>query len=121
MRVLLLAAVLAATFQLPAQAQNEASANAILPGCRDLIASIKGATIPTARVIDASECRGMLRTIIYVGASLDPRIAFCPPVSVTRAQAMEIAIRDIEAHPELWHENFVFLVVNIFHRMWPCR
>ncbi len=121
MRVLLLAAVLAATFQPAAQAQSASSANAMLPGCRDLIASNKGATIPISRLLELSECRGTLRTIISLGAALNPRIAFCPPVSVTRSQAMEIAIREIEAHPELWHEEFVFLVVNIFHRTWPCR
>lgn len=121
MRVPLLAAVLAATFQLPAQAQIDPSANAILPGCRDLLASMRGATIPTARVLDLSECRGMFRAIIRLGSSLHPQISFCPPAAVTHAQAMEIAIREIEAQPERWHEDFVSLVVNNFHRRWPCR
>lgn len=121
MRVLLLAAVLATTFQLPAQAQINFSANAILPGCRDLLASTKGATIPTARMLELSECRGMFRAIIRLGASLDSKLSFCPPVAVTYAQAFEIAMREIEAHPERWHEDFISLAVNIFHRMWPCR
>jgi hypothetical protein len=121
MRALLLAAVLATTFQLPAQAQINFSANAILPGCRDMLAVNKGATIPTARFLELAECRGMFRTIIRLGASLDPKLSFCPPVAVTYTQAIEIAMREIEAHPERWHEDFISLAINIFHRMWPCR
>jgi len=60
--------------------------------------------------------------LAYLGPEfLRPEIAFCPPPGATNEQAIRVVIRDLEAHPEQLHLDFVTLAVVALHGAWPCK
>jgi hypothetical protein len=60
-------------------------------------------------------------TLAYVSAYLNTRATFCRPSGVTRGQTVEIAMREIEAHPEQWNQPFIDLAIGAMQKVWPCR
>ena len=97
-----------------ANAQDAASGNRMLGFCKEALVS---------KNTDAMHgvCLGAISAILYLSDFLDPRIKFCKPATVTAAQGISIAVRYMENHPELLHQDFQLLSVLGFMEAWPCK
>jgi hypothetical protein len=96
------------------RADQEKSANFVLPGCQAFLDA------HTTDYALAGFCAGMV-TGVSVMALLDGHA--CIPSSSTNAQLVRIVIRYVEAHPERMHEPFAVLALQALRAAWPgpCR
>ena len=120
MRLIVLA--LAVTLAGLVQAQARDSANEILPGCQDYVRVGSGAAAPErGNILAAAECVATIKTIFAVSEILDAKFRFCRPNGVTINDGVELAMREIEARPQMGHLPFVIMAVAAFHERWPCQ
>jgi hypothetical protein len=105
-----------------AQAHAHDSAKEMLPGCRDYVAVGKG-TIPPERgdFAAAMECVGTIKTILLLEQLLLPSLRFCRPKGVTTNDAVELAVREIEARPQMGDKPFFIMAIAAFQQHWPCQ
>ena len=99
-----------------ATAQPEMNtANAVMPGCRAVIAQDKRDPFGIGR------CVGLVEATMSLGSSLGGGLAFCFPEGVSSAQGVRIVVQYIEGRPARMQENFVLLAVEAFRAAWPCK
>jgi hypothetical protein len=119
MRLIVLA--LALTLAGLDQAQAMDSANEMLPGCRDYVRVGRGIGAPErGDILATTECVAMIKTIFAVSEILGAKFRFCRPDGVTVNDGVELAVREIEARPQMGHLPFVILAIAAFQEHWPC-
>jgi Ssp1 endopeptidase immunity protein Rap1a len=120
MRLMVLA--LTAILMGVAQARAHDSANDMLAGCRDYIDVGSGRTpMKDADLGAAAECLGTIKTLLVLEELLTPPFRFCRPKGVTISDAIELAVREIEARPQMKQKSFVIMAIAAFQQRWPCR
>ena len=87
-----------------ASAQDAASGSRMLGFCKQALVAKNPDTMQGV-------CLGAIGAILYLSDSLDPRIKFCKPETVTAAQGVGVAVRYMEKHPELLNQDFQLLSV----------
>jgi Rap1a immunity proteins len=113
MATVVFTAFLAGARSAGAQAEDFQSANFMLPYCK---AGLSG-----SNSLRAGFCGGEILALLYLGPEmLRPEISFCPPSGVTGKQAVQVVVRDLEAHPEQLHQDFIALALVALHQAWPC-
>jgi hypothetical protein len=113
-------------------AEENISANYILPGCKHVpaaLASTSGRLDLANLNFKAAFCLGQVSAIAVVGPILDAPIVvgtfsrdhnWCIPDSVTRGQMVQVVVRWIEERPKRMHEAFVGLTMLALADAWPC-
>jgi hypothetical protein len=88
------------------------SANAMMPGCRDLMNASE------RNGVGQAECLGIVRTMHYFA-----RYYFgeCRPERVTVGQTLRVVVTHIDQRPGLIHERFEDLALEAILEAWPCR
>ena len=92
------------------------SANFVMPGCRDYIAS-PGKENLLQQGVCIGWVAGLFDVVNLFGGTLGP----CPPASVTKEQAVRVVASYIDARPTRLHEDFTTLALEAFLAAWPCR
>lgn len=101
---------------LPANAaENLASANSYLPGCRDFI--VDNWAGGAREAYQRGQCSGFIAGLIYEAAGT----SFCMPPGVTYEQGVRIVIAYIEARPQRLQESFGLLAREALMAVWPCQ
>jgi Rap1a immunity proteins len=106
--------------------QNLGSARYMLPLCNawlkiaekdaDAIKNILRAD--PVRLTTAGMCAGEVIGIVETLRMLE---SSCSPEGVTNEQIVRMAVKEIEKHPELLHEDFIVPVSAVVMAAWPCR
>jgi Rap1a immunity proteins len=98
---------------------NVRTAGIMLPACREFLGLVNGET-PT-QPVTAGICAGMVAATLDYSALYVTQFRFCKPASVTNTQAVAVAVKALDATPELWNRDFGGLLLAVFARAWPCR
>ncbi len=95
------------------------SAKHFLPVCKEaMIYKPK----PTATIAwQEGICVGIIRTLMFVGTSLDEDSVFCRPPRATTEDAFGVVTSYIEARPQLLEKNFTGLAIDALRDAWPCK
>lgn len=94
-----------------AQSARPASANLLLPGCRQIVFDhITGET-----AFNAGWCMGA------VVALAQPSLGVCAPQGVTPEQATRVVIAYVDARPARLNESFYYLATEAMKAAWPCK
>jgi Rap1a immunity proteins len=116
--VLALAVILAGHVQ----AQAEDSANEMLIGCRDYVRVGKGIGAPErGDILAAVDCVATIKALFTVSEILGAQFRFCRPNGVTINDGVELAVREIEARPQMGHLPFVIMAIAAYREHWPCQ
>jgi len=106
-------AVLAA----PADARLDASVQAVLPGCRLLVAAPEGPQSP-----EAAFCNGLVDALLYLGELLPPDFCYAVPLDIARVRLVEAIVGEIEPlMPSVKKLDFRALALEVLHYKWPCH
>jgi Rap1a immunity proteins len=101
-------------------ADDDQSANFIMPGCKAAIAYDPPSQAKPAML--AGLCLGL---VIGMRFALDKRMdsKFCAdvPKGVTNGQLVRVVVRYIEMRPQEMHGPFMGLTVLALMDAWPCR
>jgi ammonia channel protein AmtB len=101
-----------------AVAQNEASANFMMPYCRDVAVGNFSSPIgenQTQHGFLMGMCAGIVAGLNNVGPGE------CPPAGVTPQQAVAVVVQYIDARPARMHERFAVLALEAMQLAWPCK
>jgi hypothetical protein len=91
-------------------AQEKASANFRMPGCRDAVAS-KDTKSPFLEGV----CTGAVDALLFAAVDI------CPPSEGTLGQALRVVVKYIDDRPARLHEDFRMLAVEAMRAAWPCK
>ena len=111
--------VLAMALTVPALAQGDPSANTntMLAHCRDWI---DRAPMKPADTALAGVCAGTVAAALHYSTVLEAPHKSCPPKGTTNGQAIQAVVRYLDAHPELWDQDFRMLTLSALRTTWPC-
>jgi Rap1a immunity proteins len=110
-RGLLLGAALTLAVTATTAAEDENSANYLMPVCRQYDGT-------ASRVIDAfvaGRCIGIIQGIVYRDATV------CPPEEARIRQLLRVVVLYIDARPARWHEPYIKLAYEALRAAWPCK
>lgn len=94
-----------------AQSQDMASANYLMPGCRNFVdGAAHGHFLQGA-------CAGVVRATSYFGRS---NLGACVPEGTTFNEATKVIIVYVDERPERMHERFEKLALEALQQAWPC-
>jgi hypothetical protein len=96
---------------MPASAEDMASANYFLPGCKGFVEKKK--TLASSEAL----CAGFVTGLAFGISGRDS----CQPERVTNNQVVAVVIKYIEARPERMHEQFGDLAIEALAAAWPCK
>ena len=54
----------------------------------------------------AGVCAGTVAAALHYSTLLEAPYKSCPPKGATNGQAIEVVVRYLEAHPEVWDQDF---------------
>jgi hypothetical protein len=120
MRMALVAVALITLIVGAVNAQDNKSANYILPGCRHVAPMASGYVGSADLNFKAGICVGQV-SAIAVAAPLLREDIWCIPDSVTRGQMVQVVIRWIEERPNRMQEPFVTLAMLALMDAWACK
>ena len=111
--------VLAIALTVPALAQSDPSANTnvMLPHCRNWIDRVPTKPADTAL---AGICAGTVAAALHYSTLLEAPYKSCPPKAAKNGQAIEVVVRYLDAHPEVWDQDFRMLILTALRTTWPC-
>jgi hypothetical protein len=123
---------LALTVTTASAAEDENSANNMLPGCWTLLNLRSPADrAPTSQedAIRAAWCAGVVDGISFMGLSVSPssdpmvHYGYCinVPDEATLVQKVRVVVAYIEARPARMHEDFRYLALIALRTAWPCK
>jgi hypothetical protein len=106
-----------------AQTKDLWSGNAMLPACKREVAGNEGKLVPidTQSVMDMGTCIGLFAGILYYGGWMDQTHKFCAPDSVTPDQAIRVAIKYLDDHPEFMHLDLRASALVAMTKAFPCK
>ena len=96
-----------------ARAQTDTdSANALMPGCKALLAGQYHA--------ETGKCLTIVSTLRNVGTFFAGNLRFCVPVAATNGQVVQVVVTLADSIPQHWHQPFLKLAMGALRRTWPC-
>jgi hypothetical protein len=100
----------------PLRAEEESSANFLLPYCHRLVEEdrSRGANDTFLQ----GYCLGSVDSL-GVGGTLHHDL--CIPESVTRQQMVRVVVAYLDSHPSELHKNFDLLAFGALMQAWPCK
>ena len=123
MRVLALLLVLAALAVAraasaePTPTRPPVTVEAILPGCRSLLAT-EG--VPTTA--EAGFCSGLIDGLLYLGAMIPADFCFVVPSDVPHHRVVDAIVVEIEPiYASVKHQHFKALAIDVLEYKWPCH
>ena len=106
-----IAAALALLGQQGAASAQDVSANAMMPGCRDLMnASERNGS-------EQAKCLGIVRTMHYFARYY---FGACNPDGATVGETLRVIVSYVDQRPERVHERFEDLALEAILEAWPC-
>jgi len=104
-----------------AQAHARDSAREMLPGCRDYVAVGRGKSpAERADLVTTAQCVATIKTIL-LGQLLVPTLRFCRSKEVTVNDAVELAVHEVGARPQMGDKPFFIMAIAAFQKHWPCQ
>lgn len=101
----------------PPVEQPAVTVEAVLPGCRSLIAT-QG--VPTSS--EAGFCSGLIDGLLYLGTMIPADFCFIAPSGVPRHQVILAIVEEIEAvYPSARQQHFRALAIDVLEYKWPCH
>jgi hypothetical protein len=98
-------------------ARPPVTVEAVLPGCRSLLATHG---IPTTR--DAGFCSGLIDGLLYLGAMIPADFCFVVPLRVPHDQVVAAIVEEIEPiYASVKQQHFRALAIDVLEYKWPCH
>jgi hypothetical protein len=129
MKAIIGGAVIALTVTTAHAAEDEQSADFMLPYCRltqkEVAADVKKASNYSrcvGIVEGVSQMFNLLNQAQAAGmAQLDPLLCTSIPAGITNEQLVNVVVTYGETFPELTHRPFTVLAISAIRVAWPCR
>lgn len=101
----------------PPPARPEVTVEAVLPGCRSLVAT-QG--IPSTT--EAGFCSGLIDGLMYLGSMLPADFCYAVPADVPHHQVVATIVAEIEPlYPSVRHQHLRALALDVLEYKWPCN
>lgn len=101
----------------PPPARPETTVEAVLPGCRALVAT-QG--IPTS--LEAAFCSGLFDGLLYLGTMLPQDFCYAVPLDVPHHRVVAAIVDEIEpVHASVKRQHFRALALEVLEYKWPCH
>ena len=101
----------------PTPARPAVTVEAILPGCRSLVAA-EG--VPTTA--EAGFCSGVIDGLLYLGAMIPADFCFVVPADVPHHRVVAAILVEIEPiYASVKHQHFKGLAIDVLEYKWPCH
>jgi hypothetical protein len=129
MKAMIGGALVALTVTTAHAAEDEQSADFMLPYCRltpkEMTADIKKASNHSrcvGIVEGVSQMFNLLREAQAAGmVQLDPLLCTSIPAGITKEQLVDVVVTYGETFPELTHRPFTVLAISALRVAWPCK
>jgi hypothetical protein len=95
------------------------SGNFYLPACKKQVEHDPNAS--TTQAYGEGACVGIVTALIALSPYVQQQFRFCAPPAGTIDQAINVAIRYMEAHPRVLDQSFLLLADLAFVEAWPCK
>lgn len=95
-------------------ADDDHTANTLLPACKRYLASFDGNVISVNNWFGMGRCIGILEGLNYIPLH-------CAPDGVMNPQVVRVVVKYIEEQPARWHEDFRTLAAEAMLLAWPCK
>jgi hypothetical protein len=106
----------AAAAELPPE-RPAVTVEAVLPGCRSLVAT-QGAATST----EAGFCNGIIDGLLYLGEMLPADFCYAVPVDTPRVLVAAAIVEEIEPlYSSLKEHHFRALALEVLQYRWPCH
>lgn len=90
---------------------------AVLPGCRSLLAT---GGVPTSS--EAGFCSGLIDGLLYLGAMIPADFCFVVPPRVPHHRVVAAIVEEIEAvYVSVRQQHFRALAIDVLEYRWPCH
>lgn len=97
--------------------QPPVTVEAVLPGCRSLLATHG---IPTTS--EAGFCSGLIDGLLYLGAMIPADFCFVVPLRVPHHQVVAAIVEEIEPiYASVKQQHFRALAIDVLEYKWPCH
>ncbi len=101
----------------PTPARPAVTVEAVLPGCRSLLAT-EG--VPTTA--EAGFCSGLIDGMLYLGAMIPADFCFVVPPDVPHRRVVAAIVEEIEpVYVSVKTQHFRALAIDVLEYRWPCR
>jgi hypothetical protein len=98
-------------------ARPAVTVEAVLPGCRSLVAT-EG--VPTSS--EAGFCSGLIDGLLYLGAMIPADFCFVVPPRVPHHQVVAAIVEEIEPiYASVKQQHFKALAIDVLEYKWPCH
>ena len=98
-------------------ARPAVTVEAVLPGCRSLVAT-EG--VPASS--EAGFCSGLIDGLLYLGAMIPEDFCFVVPPRVPHHQIVATIVEEIEPiYPSVKQQHFRALAIDVLEYKWPCH
>jgi hypothetical protein len=129
MKAIFCSALIALTATTAAAAEDEQSAEFMLPYCR---LTQKEVTADIKKAANHGRCAGIVEGISQMfrlleeaqaagTVQLNPLLCTSVPAGITNEQLVSVVVKYGEAFPELTHRPFTVLAMSAIRVAWPCR
>jgi hypothetical protein len=90
---------------------------AVLPGCRSLVATQGVPTSP-----EAGFCGGLIDGLLYLGAMIPADFCYVVPPGVPHHRVVAAIVEEIEpVYSSVKQQHFRALALEVLEYKWPCR
>jgi hypothetical protein len=101
----------------PLQARPAVTVEAVLPGCRSLVAT-EG--VPTSS--EAGFCSGLIDGLLYLGGMIPTDFCFVVPFDIPHNRVVAAIVDEIEPiYPSVRQQHFRALAIEVLEFKWPCH
>jgi hypothetical protein len=129
MKAIICGALIALTVTTAKAAEDEQSADFMLPYCR---LAPKAMAADVEKASNYSRCVGIVEGVSQMfsllqeaqaagRAQLDPLLCTSIPASITKEQLVSVVVAYGETFPELTHRPFTVLAISALRVAWPCK
>jgi hypothetical protein len=129
MKAIIGGAVIALTVTTAHAAEDEQSADFMLPYCR---LTQKEVAADVKKALNYSRCVGIVEGVSQMFnllnqaqaagmAQLDPLLCTSIPAGITNEQLVNVVVTYGETFPELTHRPFTVLAISAIRVAWPCK
>jgi hypothetical protein len=101
----------------PPPARPAVTVEAILPGCRSLLATEGRPT-----TAEAGFCSGLIDGLLYLGAMIPADFCFVVPLDVPHHRVVAAIVAEIEPiYASVKLQHFKGLAIDVLEYKWPCH
>jgi len=98
-------------------ARPAVTVEAVLPGCRSLVA-----TEGVATSSEAGFCSGLIDGLLYLGAMIPADFCFVVPADVPHHRVVAAIVEEIEpVYSSVKRQHFRALAIDVLEYKWPCH